>query len=892
MSLCGKIISKIASLHYLAVFLVMFFIVVLTKNAHAQVLKPTMKADSTLSVKDSLMSDSAILSLDTLNKDTTKLADTSKRARMERELGIRISKDEMTDVVKAESQDSAVLDMRRNLFYLYGNAKVDYTDMEVKAGRIKFDQSTNIVSAEPLKDTLAVNPERPSFSQGKEKFTYDSLLYNFKTKKGLVREVRSQYGEGFVHSEQVKRNPDQSIYGYRNVYTTCALDTPHFGIVARKIKVIPGRVIASGAANIEIEGIPTPIYLPFGLFPISQKQRSGFIIPTYTIEDARGLGLVNGGYYFNLSNKSDLLFSSSFYTKGSWAVSGLTRYSDIYHYNGDLQFAYALNKTGQDYEQGASITKDFRLVWHHRTDSKAKPGETFNASVDAGTSTYYSNNSYDVNQIMQNQYSSNISYSKNWIGTPFSLTVSARHSQNTQTRVVDVTLPELNFYIAQFNPFQRRGSIGTHWYDKITASYTFNAQNHTTFIDSTFSFNDLSLNNMNYGAHHSIPISASYTVLRFINMSFSANYNEYWNTEQLFTQFDPARNGLDSVENRGFYATRDFNAGVNFSTRIYGMKLFKTGKIRGIRHVLTPALGFTYRPDFGASPFNYYYLSRVDSFNYRYQSPYQTSVIGYPPSGKQGLITFGLGNTLQMKTRSAKDTITGFRNISLIDGFDIGTSYNMAVDSFQWAPLTLSFRTNVLDKLNITARADFDPYAIDYTTGRRTPELLLDKGDGLLHFSDAQISLGTNFHSKSKSSSSNTNSDEYTRLMRNNGRADYVDFNIPWSFNVSYSLTVNSSPSLYSHKDTFTVAQYAQFQGDFNVTPTWKVGFSSGYDFTAHQLSPTQLNLYRDLHCWEMRLSAIPFGPRKLYTFTLNVKAAILQDMKLTRRRDFRDAAY
>jgi len=894
MSLCGKIISKIASLHYLTLCVVVFFILALTKEAKAQVAKPLLQADTAVHAKDSLVSDSvALIPADTLNADTATGKDTSKRARLERELGIRISKDEMTDVVKAESQDSAVLDMHSNLFYLYGNAKVNYTDMEVKAGRIKFEQSTNIVSAEPLKDSLATNTERPSFTQGKEKFTYDSLLYNFKTKKGLVREVRSQYGEGFVHSEQVKRNPDQSIYGYKSIYTTCALDTPHFGIVARKIKVIPGHIIASGSANITIEGIPTPIFLPFGLFPISQKQRSGFVIPTYTIEDARGLGLINGGYYFNLSNSADLLFNSSFYTKGSWAVSGLSRYSDIYHYNGDLQFAYALNKTGQDYEQGSSITKDFRIVWHHRTDSKAKPGETFNASVDAGTSTFYSNNSYDVNQIMQNQYSSNISYSKNWIGTPFSFTASARHSQNTQTRLVDVTLPEVNFYIAQFNPFQRKGSIGTHWYDKVTASYTFNLQNHTTFVDSTFSFNNLALNNMHYGAHHAIPISASYTVLRFINMSFSANYNEYWNTEQLYTQFNPAENKLDSTDNHGFYASRDFNAGVNFTTRIYGMKLFKTGKIRGIRHVLTPNLGFTYRPDFGSSPFNYYYRSRIDSFNYQYLSPYQTSVIGMPPLGKQGLITFGIGNTLQMKTRSEKDTVTGFKNISLIDGFSIQSSYNMAVDSFQWSPLSMTFRTNVLDKVNISASANFDPYSIDYNTGRRTPVLLADNGDGLFHFSNAQVSLGTNFHSKAKSSDNkSTNSDEYTRLMRNNGYSDYVDFNIPWSFNVSYSLSANNNYTPYGHRDTLVYAQYAQFQGDFNVTSRWKVGVSSGYDFTAHQLALTQLNIYRDLHCWEMRLSAIPFGVRKSYSFTLNVKAAILQDMKLTRRRDFRDAAY
>ncbi len=851
----------------------------------------SVKVSGGIAGNDSMKKDSVAVVTDT----SKAVADTSKRRQLEISLGIKISKDELTSVVKATAEDSAVADMGHNLFHLYGKAQVNYEDLQLNAGKITFEQISNVVSAGPYDERKDTSTAKQTFTQGKEKFTYDSLQYNFKSKRAIVRNVHSQYGEGYMYSEQVKRNPDQSIYGSHSIYTTCALDTPHFGIVAKKIKVVPGKVIVSGPANLYIEGVPTPLWLPFAIFPVSDKQKSGFIIPTYTIEQSRGLGLLNGGYYLYLNDHVDFLTQANVFTKGSYAFSELSDYSDIYHYRGTVSLSYAYNKTGEVFEPGATITKDFMLNWRHQSDAKAIPGQSFNASVEVGTSSFYSNNSYDANQILQNQYQSNITYSKNWQGTPFGLTISALHNQNTLDKQINVTLPDINFHVTQINPFQRKNSVGKHWYDKITASYTVDALNKTTFYDSTFGPKILSLNNFQTGVHHSVPISASYTILKYVNMSFSVNYNEYWVTQKLYQNYDSLTNKLDSNNMHGFYTSRDFNAGVNFSTRIYGMKMFKHGGVRGIRHVLTPTVGFTYHPDFAGQPFNYYYRTRLDSFNnykdYTYQSPYSTSIVGYPPIGPAGLVNFGINNNLQIKIRSAKDTITGFKNVTLIDALGASVSYNPAADSFKWSNIGLNFRTNVMDKINISSSASFDPYAIDYNTGRRLPQTMEDMGFGLARFSSATLSLGSNFHSKPAGGATNpSNSEEYGRVMRNAGYNNFSDFNIPWSVNFSYSFSANDNYSTFSKRDTIILSQTLTLQGELKITERWKLNVSTGYNFTYNQLTLTSLDVYRDLHCWAMHLQTVPFGPRKSFTFTLNVKSAILQDLKLTKRRDFRDS--
>ena len=926
MSPRGKFIPKKLWIHCFSISIVVIFILLLTNTARAQVadvpdtvLAPppdtagVMAADSATVLRDTagiVIADSAaalrdtaaglLLAGDTTLADSLAKADSLSTRSLEDSLGIRISKDALPSPVKSEAADSAVMDMDANLFYLYRNAVVHYEDLKLEAGRVTYNQSTSRVTAAPLTDSLGVREDKKlTFTQGTETFTYDSLQYNFKSKRAIVRNARTQYGEGFVHSEQVKRNEDHSIYGWKNIYTTCALDTPHFGIRARKIKVVPNRIIASGPANVIIEMVPTPVFLPFGIFPISQGQRSGFRIPAYTIEEQRGIGLTNGGYYFYLNDYVDLLLLANIYSKGSWSGSAISTYANRYHYNGGLSLSYAYNKTGESYEPTASVIRDFMVNWRHATDAKARPGVSFNASVTAGTSSFYANNSYNPNQILQNQYQSNISFSKTWANKPYNLTVGARHNQNTQTGQVNVTLPELNFYLGQFNPFRQKNAIGVHWYDKITVGYTLNALNQLTFYDSAFSLSTLSFNQFQNGLRHSVPVSAAYTVFRFVNLSFAANYNEYWLTQRRYQYFDNSAYALDTLGYRGFFAARDIDLTTQLSTRIYGMKMFHRGKLMGIRHVLTPNVGFNYKPDYAAAPFHYYYQTRLGAESQPvYLSPYDGSVVGVPGLGQYGnfssSVLYGVNNNLQIKLRNSKDTVTGSKNVTLIDGLSLSGSYNIAADSFNWSPLAASFRTNILNVVNISANASFDPYTLDYETGRRIPTSTWDAGRGLARFTGASVALSGTFRSKQRSDNNSPakKSDEYSRLMQQGGYNDYVDFNIPWSVNLAYALTMNNTYQAGSKHDSVTYNQNVMLSGDFNITEHWKLTYSTGYDFTARQLTFTSIDIYRDLHCWEMRLGAIPFGPRKSFNFMLNVKASILQDLRLQRRRDFRDAVY
>jgi hypothetical protein len=853
-----------------------------------------------------------------LTADTVAV-DSSRRLSLEDSLGIRISPDALPTIVKATAADSAVLELKANRFYLYGDAKVEYEDIRLGAGKIVYEQSSGVISAQPLTDSTGAAVGKPSFNQGSEKFTYDDLRYNFNTKKAIVRNARTQYGEGYVYSEQIKRSPDQSIFGQHSVYTTCSLDTPHFGIRSRKIKVIPGRIAVAGSSNLEIEGIPTPLFLPFALFPISEQQRSGFRIPSYTLEERRGLGLTNGGYYFYISDKADLLVTANIYSKGSFNLSGISSYSSRYKFNGGVQLSYGYEKTGESFEPGSTIRKSFAVQWQHRTDPKARPGVTFNANVNFQKGNYYQRNSYNPALVLNNQFNSSITFARTWQNKPMGLTAGTtlQQTQNGEHTYNTLTLPSASFYYSQIRPFQRRNAVGApKWYEKISASYNVDLQNSTTFYDSAFSPAALSLLNFRNGIAQRVSVSAAYTALRFFNVNFNVPYSEYWLTRQDFYRYNAVSERLDTTTKTGFFTARDFNASVNVSTRIYGLKLFRQGRVAGIRHVLTPNIGFTYTPDFAKKPFGYAYLSQIapgGAINYR--SPYVNNAFG--PNGPFGnfssSLNYGLNNNLQVKLRNRSrpgDTaVAPTRNISLIDGLSVGGAYNLAADSFRWSDVSLQFRTNLFDKINISAGAVLDPYGYDYTTGQRRRTTIAERGSGLARMRSANVSLGASFHSKPVGEAKTADGErgEQTERLLRNQTADYVNFNIPWNLNLSYALTLNnvvqSATTTFLNPDqtpmratryfdTLYLDQGIVASGDFNLTPRWKVGVTTAYNVTTKQLGFTSLDIYRDLHCFEMRLNTIPFGPLKSYTFTLNVKAAVLQDLRLLRRRDFRDTVY
>lgn len=877
----GKIILKSVSPTLLPFFMAVFFICFLSFRSQAQNIPDSAK------IKDAPVK----------NDTTSAKKDSStagSRTALEQKLGIRISKDALPGKVVATATDSAVMDMQTNDFRLYGDAKVDYEDKKLSADRIDFNQASNVATAMELKDTATQKGTAPTFTQGNEKFTYDHLQYNFRSQRAIVRNARSQYGEGYVNSRQIKRNSDQSLYGYKNVYTTCALPEPHFGIRANKIKIVPGQAIATGSANIEIEGVPTPLFLPFGYFPVSQSHRSGFLLPGYTIEQRRGIGFTKGGYYFSLNDYVDLQLQADIYTKGSYTGYLNSNYFNKYHYSGNVFASYASNKTGEEFDPLAQIQKDFAFRWTHQKDPKSLPGISFNAFVNIQSGSYYQNNSINANQIVQNQYNSNVSFTKNWDGSPFSLTASATHNQNIVTGEVKMNLPNVTLYMMPRTPFQRKNMVGQpKWYEKITVGYTVNGQNEITFYDSTLNISRIGLSDFRNGVRHSVPITANYNMFRYVTMTFSAAYNEFWNTESTNYRYNNALRQLDTARNRGFYTSRDFNAGVEFNTAIYGMLLFKKGKIRGFRHVIRPNTGISFRPDFALDPFNYYYRTSMDSTGKQsYQSPYSGSIIGGPRTGKEGMVKLGVNNRLEMKVRSSKDS-TGFKNIVLLDGFDIGTYYNLAVDSFQWQPVTMQARTNILNRFNVSASAEFDPYAYDYLNGRRSTRTAQAAGKGLARLSRMNVSGGATLNSTKASKAApvvnSGDEDDFSRLMRNNGYAGYVDFNVPWNLGLTYTLSLSRNPSRELMRDTTQIDQAITISGDVNLTSRWKLMVNTGYNIKQKQITMSQINIIRDLHCWEMNLSLIPFGTNKRFDFTLNVKAQVLHDLKLTRRKDYRD---
>lgn len=906
----GKIISKIISCHRHGIYIAVFFLFLLTNTANAQSSIDTAKRLNTqktytdtgianritdTSAKGNNLADSTLTKK---QSDSTQKADSVAKRNSLDSLGIKISPDALPAVVTADASDSAVLNIADNIFELYGSAQVKYEDMRLDAHQVSYRQSSNIVTAALSLDSAIAAKGKPTFTQGQEKFTYDSLQYNFKSKRAIVRNARSQYGEGYVNSQQVKRNPDQSIYGSRSVYTTCALEHPHFGISARKIKIIPGRVVASGPANITLEDVPTPLFLPFGLFPISQGQRSGFKIPTYSVDDRWGLGLLDGGYYFAISDKVDLLAQGKFYSRGSWGADLLSSYANRYHYSGNLIFRYGYNKIGESYESNSSVSKDFNIQWTHRSDPKSRPGVNFSASVDAGTATFNANNTYTSNQILQNQYQSNITFSKQWQNKPHILSASARHSQNTQTRLVNVTLPEITFS-TQFNPFQNKKSVGVKWYDKITIPYTFSAINQTSFYDSSFSFDKLSMTDFSNGMVHTIPVSASYNLVRFINVTIHSTYKEYWLTKRMYRHYNANTDKLDTTLYRGFYTARDFDAGIDFNTRIYGMKMFKKGKLAGIRHVLTPSIGFGYLPDYAAAPFNYGYKTTLSAgAQPGYVSVYEGNVPAIPGFGQFGkprsAIGFGIDNNLQIKTRTDKDS-TGFKNLRIIDNFKIGSAYDITADSFNLSNFSLNFSTMLFNVINVSANASYDPYAFDYSTGRRLKETHWDVNHGLARFQNANISLGGSLRPKQKENkpAEKNGFAEQKNMMQYGQYNDYTDFSIPFNLNFSYVLGITKQYSAFSKSDTVVLSQHnLGLQGEINITSRWNLMVSTSYDFNSKQLQMTSIDITRDLHCWVMKISTVPFGTRKFYNFTLQVKASVLQDLKLSRRRDFRDALY
>ncbi|MFI5134668.1 MAG: putative LPS assembly protein LptD [Chitinophagales bacterium] len=814
---------------------------------------------------------------DTLPTDTTK-KDTTVQAK-------KISSDSLDAPVKYHADDKTWMDVANKRVYLLGNAKVEYKDITLSADSIVFDWSTNEVIALGRKDTSGKEKGQPVFSQGEHHYKAERIAYNFKTKKGKITDITTQEGEGFIKSQTVKRLANQVLYGKNNIYTTCSLDHPHYYIEANKIKVIPNKAIVTGPATLVVADVPTPLVVPFGIFPLSDKRKSGIIVPTYGERQDLGFYLENGGYYFGISDHFDLALTGNIYSKGSWLLNAASRFISKYKFSGNFSVKYADNRTFVPELNRYSPGKQFSVNFNYAQDPKAAPNSHFNAAVQFATSGFnktFGNTQY--NNYLSNVYQSSISFQQTIPNSPFNFTISASHQQSTQTHVVNIQLPLFNFNMNQIYPFKRKLALGKQqWYEKIGLSYSLNARDQVSGIDSTL-FTQRTLNNTLSGVQQSIPVSASFQFFHYITVSPSFNYRETWSFQEFTHSWDSEQNKLIVDTIQKFTAGRDYNFSLGASTRLYGVIQFKKGKIRAIRHVFNPSISYGYHPDFGDPRYKYYQTVQTDSLGHTQQfSIFQGAVYSGPPTGKFSGLNFSLNNNLEMKVASKKDTVTGTKKIKLLEALNLTGGYNFAADSLRFSVLNLAGRTTLFDKIGINFSSSFDPYISD-SLGRRINVYTWDAERKLARLTGASVGIDARFDSPKKSESSKLTQQQKDYLLNSGNR--YEDFSIPWSFSFGYNLFIRKI-NVSGGQDSTTFTQTLSINGSFNLTPNWRITGNTSYDFVNHKFPTAYLSISRDLHCWEMAMQWIPFGSRQSYQFTIRVKADVLQDLKLHKSSDW-----
>lgn len=811
-------------------------------------------------------------------------------------------KDKLESKVVYSARDSILYDVPGKKVYLYGDARITYKDVNLKAALIEINFKDNVVKASGIKDSTGQDIGLPEFTEGSNTFKARLLTYNFDTRKGIISEVITKEGEGYIHGSTIKKLSDSVINIRTGKYTTCNLEHPHFEFRFTKSKIITDNKIVTGPAYLSVADVPTPLAVPFGLFPNTKGQRSGLLLPTYGESAVRGFYFENFGYYLGINEFVDLELRGDVYTLGSWAFKAASRYVKRYKYSGYFNFNYAMNKLGIPGTTDYQNYRDFSVRWVHNQSEKARPNSRFSSNVNIVSSKYNQFNPANTSAYLANTFQSSISYSTTFNNKYF-LTTSLSQSQNTIDKSMSLTLPDISFSVNRFYPFAKKEQVGTpKWYEKVSVNYQATAQNMVDTYDSLI-FKPATAKKFRNGVLHSVSVSSPLKILNYLVVNNSMNYKERWYTQQIRRTYyshygnsisfygDPSNARLITDTLSGFYTAMDFNVSSSFNTTLYGLVQFKKGPIKGIRHVMIPSVSFTYTPGFAKTGAGYYrYHLDANSKVQRY-SVFEGSLYGSPPADNSGQISFSISNNLEMKVRSRKDTVNGTKKIPLIENFTISTSYDLAKDSLRWSPLVLNGRTRLFKDINITYSALFDPYILDSTGKYNLNRFEWTEHHRLFRHDNTSWSLSVTWDLNSKATSTPRPKDQQSLNELNSMPEQVVDFNIPWKLNVSYSLRYNVDIAYlnYIPSKTKSVIQTFDFSGDINITPKWKVGARSGYDFKANKLTYTSIDFYRDLHCWEMRFGWIPIGFRKSWNFTINVKSSILQDLRLNKKKDFRD---
>lgn len=819
------------------------------------------------------------------------------------------SKTFLEDKIERSCNDSTIQDFRNNKIRYYGGAKVVYEDITIEADFIEFDFETRTVFAKGLLDSVGKLHGTPVFIEGDKRYQSESMTFNFETKKGIITKVFTEDEMGYIHGSRIKKMEDNTIHIKSGSYTTCSNpEHPHFEFHFGKAKVIPDDKIVTGPAYFKLEETPLPIGVPFGIFPTSKGQRNGLIIPSWGESANRGFYLENGGFYWGINENMDLQIVGDIYTRGSWAVKPTFRYNKRYAFNGSFSGSYAVNKIGSKGSADYNESTDFKVRWVHKQDPKARPKSSFSADVYIVSSNYNKYNAISSNEYLSNTFQSSVAYQTSFGGL-FNFTANASHSQNTLTRIMTVTLPELTLNMNRVYPFKKLGNPAKkRWYKDIYLSYTANAKNYVSMADSLY-FKPGWLDNMQNGIQHRIPITMPIKLFKYITWTTSATitdrmYFRYYDKQWVEDPSMSAGGYLKTDTINQFRNVFSFDVTTALTTKIYGQVNFKKGPIRAIRHVFTPSVGMSYNPDFSKDFWNYYDTYYDANGIEQLYSMFQGNIYGTPPSGQAGRINYSFGNNLEIKVPSRKDTITGVKKVKLIEDLTISGSYDIAKDSLNFSYLSINGRTTLFKNLSVRYTSLWDPYVLDSAGIKQLNKFEWDVNKRLFRKSSVAWNFSLSYSLNNSTFKKNKTKNNATRQFESSPLAseeemhdirshpeDYIDWTTQWSLSLSYNLTISNNPTYFNYlmEDNRKVIQTLGVNGSINLTPKWKVSVQTGWDFELNKLSYTSFTVYRDLHCWEMRFNWIPIGTYKSWNFQINVKASALQDLKLTKKKDYRD---
>ncbi|MFZ4797604.1 MAG: putative LPS assembly protein LptD [Bacteroidia bacterium] len=849
------------------------------------------KSDSTIRLSNEIFSDTS--SIDNknsnLNNDSLIKANPNYLPR---------NKSAIKSIVKYTAKDSIVFIDSVRTFDLYSQAKVLYEDLNNSSERITIDLNRNTISSLGKMDSLGAIIGAPDFKQGENSYKAVKITYNFVTKKGYLKEFKTKEGEGFVKGMNVKRDPENNFYIDGAYYTTCDAEHPHFYIGSRKIKVVPGKKLITGPANFVIEGIQTPLFLPFGIFPLKRGQQSGIIIPQYGIDAQRGPNIRQGGYYLGLGEKMDLTLLGDIYTNLSWTLNVKSNYSNRYKYNGAVNILFGKNKFGNPddasyYEQGT-----YSIGWNHSMDGRARPFTTFSASVNFVSSNYYAQNALRSATQFNSNSQSSISFSRGFKNGKYNLSSSANVSQNLQTRTLSATLPSVNFTVAAFNPFKPRNKPQSeYWYEKINMSYSAAFSNSFTAVDTVLFKQRNEVNwgkyidtTFRYGISHAIPVNTSFKLFKFYILSVNANYNETWAPTTLRKEF--VNNAVQTKLVSEFGRWFSFNTSASLSTKWYGMLTFKKGKLAAIRHVADPNLGFSFTPDFSDKMWGYYRDVQADSTGKMMKySIFEQSYGGSPGQGRQGNITFGLQNNLELKLRTGKDTAMKETKIKLLESLYFGGAYNIFADSLNLSNISMSARTTLFKTLAINAYATLDPYQNiivtknNFSRIQRVNQYYFNNDGTFGKITNANFNIGYGF-SQATFEGKKKRKDIRKKESEKWG---YMAYDLPWSLNLSYNFRYEANS--YRDVNKTDYIQTLEFGGNVTLTKGWSLGYTSGYDFVNKKIARLFIDLKRDLHCWVFTFSWSPIAPDgfSFFNFQINPKSGVLQELKYPKNKYYRD---